>query len=815
MKVLKFGGTSVKEPGIIKDVIKIVKTRAAEGPVVVTVSAFGGVTDTLITLADLAGRGESEFKTAFSALEARCLATLSGLVSGAKLEKVLPDFQQLMGDLKGVLEGCALVKDVSPKTLDYVLAFGERMSSFVIALAFEEAGIDTVLIDSREVIRTDATFGKAQVDFELTNTNIQAKLGQLSGVAIVPGFIASDSTGRTTTLGRGGSDYTAAIYAGALDAKVLEIWTDVSGMMTADPRIVKQALPIPEISYKEAMELSHFGAKVMYLPALHPVMGKAIPIAVKNTFAPEDAGTIIKADLDGGQSPITGISSIRPVALVSLSGSGMVGVPGSSSRLFGALNRAEINVILITQASSEHSITFAILPQFVESAQAAIQTEFAYEISLGKIDVPRVETELAIVAAVGENMRNQVGISGKMFSTLGQNGVNIRAIAQGSSERNISAVIEAADVKKALNVLHESFFLSQTRKANLFIVGVGTVGKALLNQIRSQQAHLLKHLNIEVRVVALANSRKMVFDEQGIDLENWEEALASAELKMDRATFESHMFAANLHNSIFIDNTAEYSVAEWYEGILQQSISMVTPNKIAASSDYAQYVRLKETARKFGVKYLFETNVGAGLPVISTLTDLMQSGDRVRRIEAVLSGSLNFIFNNFVAGTQFHEIVKQAGVEGYTEPDPRIDLSGLDVRRKILILARESGLQMELEDISAEPFMPAPCNETDSVPHFFEQLEAHAVEFETMRAATEAKGEKFKFVATLDGDQAQVGLKSVGEEHPFFHLYGKDNVVLFYTDRYPDQPLVVKGAGAGAEVTASGIFADLIRIVNI
>ena len=815
MKVLKFGGTSVKDPGVIKEVIEIVRGTAADGPVVVTVSAFGGVTDQLVGIAAHAAQGDDQWEVEIGKLEARCLATFSGLVNSQILENELPAFQKLMKDLRDVVEGCRLVMDVSPKSRDYILAFGERMSSFVISLAFQAAGLEATCYDSRELILTDSTFGKAQVDFERTNKLIRNKLGNLKNIAIVPGFIARDDGGRTTTLGRGGSDFTAAIYAAALKASMLEIWTDVSGMMTADPRIVKQALPIPEISYKEAMELSHFGAKVMYLPALQPVMAEGIPIAVKNTFSPEDPGTLIRSVADKDLAPITGISSMGSVALMSVSGSGMVGVPGSSSRLFGALHREEINVILITQASSEHSITFAILPGFVEAAIQAIETEFAYEISLGRIDPPRVETDLAIVAVVGENMRNQVGISGKMFSTLGQNGVNIRAIAQGSSELNISAVIASEDVKKALNVLHESFFLSQTRKANLFIVGVGTVGKALMAQIRRQQAVLKDALQIDLQVVGLANSRKMIFNEAGIDLENWEEQLAQSEISMDKKAFLDHMSAANLHNSIFIDNTAEASVANWYEEILKKSISVVTPNKIAASSAYEQYLNLKTTARKYGVKYLFETNVGAGLPVISTLNDLIQSGDRVHRIEAVLSGSLNFIFNNFVAGTQFHDIVKQAGLEGYTEPDPRIDLSGLDVMRKILILARESGLPMELEDITPEPFMPGPCNETESVSDFFEKLKAHAADFEKMRAATEAEGKKFKFVATLEGDKAKVGLQSVGEEHPFYHLYGKDNVVLFYTDRYQAQPLVVKGAGAGAEVTASGIFADVIRIVNV
>lgn len=813
MKVLKFGGTSVANAERILAVLQIVKEKA-DDQLVVTVSAFGGVTNDLIAMSEAAASGDTLYKDRLKGLEVRCLEVVRGLIPVARQAGVLALVKVLLNELEGVLQGAYLVRELSPKTLDFVASFGERISSQVIARAFNEHNLACEFLDSREVIRTDNQHGNAKVDFETTNAAISARMAGVK-LAIVPGFIASNADGHTTTLGRGGSDYTAAIFAAALNADALEIWTDVNGMMTADPRQVPQAIPIPEISYREAMELSHFGAKVVYPPSIQPVRDLGIPIVIKNTFNPENPGTLIKKEKSNDPLPVKGLSSIKNIALLSLSGSGLIGVPGSSRRLFQALSAEQINVILITQASSEHSITIAIDPGDVERAREALESEFAYERSLNMVDYPNVETGLAIIALVGENMRTQVGISGKMFSALGQNGVNIRAIAQGSSERNISAVISARDVKKALNVLHESFFLFPTKKANLFVVGVGTVGSVLLEQLNAQAEALKEKMGIEIRLCGLANSKKHVIDLEGISFSEWKERLENDGIESSAVGFLGAMKTANLHNSIFIDNTANDSVAGLYEKILSASIHIVTPNKIAAAGPYASYQRLKQVARRYGVKYLFETNVGAGLPVIGTLNDLVQSGDRIEKIQAVLSGTLNFIFDKFTTGTQFHEIVRLAQNGGYTEPDPRIDLSGKDVMRKILILARECGYALEMEDIVAEDFMPPSCLASDSIAGFYAELEKHSDHFDRLYAESNAKGEKLKFVASFADGKASVGLQSVGQEHPFYNLSGKDNIVLFTTDRYDEQPLVIKGAGAGAEVTAMGVFADIMRIVNI
>ncbi len=813
MKVLKFGGTSVGSAERILSVLEIVKSRSSE-QLVVAVSAFGGVTNDLIVMSEAAAAGDTNYVEHLKRLEDRSLNIVRGLIPVVKQSGVLARVKVLLNELEGVLQGVYLVGELSPKTYDFVVSFGERISSEVITRAFALHGLECEWIDAREVIRTDQQHGNAKVDFETTN---QAILERLQGVrlAVVPGFIASNAQGHTTTLGRGGSDYTAAIFAAALDAEILEIWTDVNGMMTADPRQVPQAIPIPEITYREAMELSHFGAKVVYPPSIQPVRDRGIPIAIKNTFDPDNPGTLITEEASDDPTPVKGLSCIKDIALMSLSGSGLVGVPGSSRRLFQALGIQQVNVVLITQASSEHSITIAIDPSDVDRALGAIEAEFAYERSLHLVDPPSVEIGLSIIALVGENMRTQVGISGKMFSSLGQNGVNIRAIAQGSSERNISAVISAKDARKALNVLHEAFFLFPTKKANLFIVGVGTVGSVLVDQLAAQAKALKESMGIEVRLCGLANSKKHVIDLDGIPFSEWRTLLADIGVASDAAGFVAAIKAANLHNSIFIDNTANESVAGLYKEVLEASIHIVTPNKIAASGPYANYQDLKRTARRYGVKYLFETNVGAGLPVIGTLNDLVQSGDHIHEIQAVLSGSLNFIFNNFRSGVKFADIVRQAQQEGYTEPDPRIDLSGKDVMRKILILARESGYQMEMSDIVAKDFMPPSCLASDTVDDFFAELEKHSDHFDQLYDAAASEGKQLKFVASFVGGHASVGLQSVGKAHPFYNLSGKDNIVLFTTDRYADQPLVIRGAGAGAAVTAMGVFADIMRIVNI
>jgi aspartokinase/homoserine dehydrogenase 1 len=629
---------------------------------------------------------------------------------------------------------------------------------------------------------------------------------------IVPGFIASDKSGAITTLGRGGSDYTAAIIGAAVDASVVEIWTDVSGMMTADPRLVTNAKVIEHISYYEAMELSHFGAKVIYPPTIQPVMTKGIPVLIKNTFAPQDAGTRIETIAERDGANIRGISSISKIALLSLEGSGMVGIPGFSRRLFQTLAQHTINVILITQASSEHSICVGIDESAAQKAKEVIDDAFSFEIEKGTVNPLAIEKGLAIVALVGDGMKSHPGTSGKMFGVVGRNGVNIRAIAQGSSERNISAVVAAEDVKKVLNVLHEEFFEPSYKQLNLFIAGTGNVGSKLLAQILQQQEYLLHALRLQLRVVGLANSRRMHFAAEGIDLKNWKEALATGD-EMKLPEFIQRIQRKNLRNSVFVDVTANDKVAAVYDEVFQKSISVVACNKIACSSPYGYYKKLKDLSRDYNASFLFETNVGASLPIIGTLNDLLRSGDRVRKIEAVLSGTLNFVFNNYDGTKSFAQVVHQAQTEGYTEPDPRLDLSGTDVMRKIMILAREAGEKLEMDDITNHTFMPPSCMQGD-IAAFYEEMERQEAHFNQLYKAAADSGKKLKFVAKYEDGKASVGLQHIEAQHDFYHLYGKDNIVLFYTDRYPEQPMVVKGAGAGAEVTASGVFADIIRTVR-
>ncbi|UKJ08138.1 bifunctional aspartate kinase/homoserine dehydrogenase I [Solitalea lacus] len=813
MRVLKFGGSSVESAENIEKVVSIVKKKSKEDKLAVVVSALRGVTDMLIAAGTAASKSEESYKELLSEIENRHLAEVRKLIPIAGQSSVLSQVKKILNDLENTCEGVFLIGELSAKTLDKIMSKGELLSSYIISEKMKSDGLNASLKDSRDLIKTDARFGKASVDFETTNLRAWQYFNQASDITVLPGFVGSSESGETTTLGRGGSDYTAAIIAGALNADELEIWTDVSGMMTADPRLVIQAYPIEQISYGEAFELSHFGAKVIYPPTIQPVLEKKIPVWVKNTFAPDDSGTLIheNGQSNGKDTMVKGISSIDKIALLSLEGSGMVGVPGFSKRLFESLAHQNVNVILITQSSSEHSICVAINDADVIKAKTAIDSEFAYEISVKKVDPVMIERDLSIVALIGDKMKNHAGVSGKMFSALGRNGVNIRAIAQGSSEKNISTVINQKDVKKALNVIHEAFFETPTKQLNLFIAGVGNVGGKLLDQLGKQVKFLNEELRLNVRVVGLANSKRMVFDDEGICLESWKEQLANGQ-NMSLSEFAKHVKAKNMRNSVFVDNSASEEVAGVYKDYLKNSISVVTCNKIAAASEYQNYRSLKLAAMDHNVSFLFETNVGAGLPIIGTLNDMVRSGDRVRKIEAVLSGSLNFIFNNFKAEVSFDEIVRQAQAEGYTEPDPRIDLTGTDVKRKILILIRESGVAMEMDDIETVPFMPADCLE-GTVDDFFEKLKEHKQVFDDLYKVAETKGEKLKFVASYDNGKASVGLRSVAPDHPLYKLDGKDNIVLFTTDRYHDQPLIVKGAGAGADVTASGIFADIIKTV--
>jgi aspartokinase/homoserine dehydrogenase 1 len=695
------------------------------------------------------------------------------------------------------------------------MSYGELLSSRIISAKFESIGLKNKWIDAREIIITNSNFENAVVNFDISNSKIQSCFsGSEESFFLVPGFIASAINGITTTLGRGGSDYTASIIAAALDATALEIWTDVSGMMTADPRLVSNARIIPKVLYREAMELSHFGAKVVYPPTIQPVMRKNIPVWVKSTFEPEHHGTLIENTSDHkNESSVRGISSINKIALLSLEGSGMAGVPGFSKRLFETLANEQINVILITQSSSEHSICVGIEEAFAEKAKAAVDKSFAFEIDRVIVEPLIVEKDLAIIALVGDKMKSHPGISGKMFSALGRNGINVRAISQGSSERNISAVISTNDVKKAVNVLHEDFFETTYKQVNLFVAGVGNVGSRLLSQLLQQHNYLQKNLRLSIRVVGIANSRKMFFKDDGIDLQNWKELLEEGD-KMNLSEFVNSIKTKNLRNSVFVDVTANQDVASHYAQILEKSVTVVACNKIAASSSYNYYEQLKNLAREFNVHFLFETNVGAGLPVIGTLNDLLLSGDKVNKIEAVLSGTLNFVFNNYNGEKTFSKVVRQAQKEGFTEPDPRLDLSGVDVVRKIMILARESGEKIEMEDVTNNAFLPPECMQ-GSVEDFYNCMEKHEAHFKSILDEANKAGKKLKFVASYENGKASVGLQQVDSSHDFYHLYGKDNVVLFYTDRYTGQPLVIKGAGAGAEVTASGVFADIIRAVRI
>jgi aspartokinase/homoserine dehydrogenase 1 len=812
MLVMKFGGTSVGSAATIKQVKEIVKKAIkSNSRVFLVVSAMSGTTDMLIECGKKASHGDEQFRDILNKIEERHLETVKELLPVQNQSHVLSFTKTYCNELEEIMNGIFMLGELSPRTLDRIMSYGELMSSRIIAASFAVDGVNSAWKDSRDIIKTNDHFGNASVDFQTTYRNISRFLEEDHMLFILPGFIASSSDHTTTTLGRGGSDYTAAILAGGVESDSLEIWTDVSGMMTADPRWVANARPIPVISYKEAMELSHFGAKVIYPPTIQPVMKKNIPVWVKNTFAQDDEGTQIHNESPEGNDGIRGISSINNIALLSLEGSGMVGIPGFSKRLFEALAMEKINVILITQSSSEHSICVAIESGAAERAMIAVDHAFEREIGAGIVDPLFVEKDLSIVAIVSENMKSHPGVSGKMFGALGRNGINVRAIAQGSSERNISAVISTADVRKAVNVLHEEFFETTYRQINLFVAGTGNVGKRLLAQLQQQNKFLMEHLRLQVRVVGLINSRKMVIGDEGLN-GNWEKAIDNGE-KSDLKQFISHIISKNFRNSVFVDVTANEDVSKVYGTLLQKSVAVVACNKIAASSAYANYSKLKELAREYNTRFLFETNVGAGLPVIGTLNDLLRSGDSINKIEAVLSGTLNFVFNNYDATRKFAEVVKQAQDEGYTEPDPRLDLSGTDVARKIMILARESGEVIEMDAITNESFLPASCME-GSVDDFYVELGKHEAHFKALYDAAAAKNCKLKFVASFANGKASVGLQHIDPQHDFFHLYGKDNIVRFYTPRYPDQPLVVKGAGAGAEVTASGVFADIIRAVG-
>lgn len=813
MKVLKFGGTSCGTTESIQAVLGIIKGKQAKGEKIAAVfSAMGGVTNQLLKAGDLASTGDTTYFDIVKGIEDRHFTVVRALIDVKAQSKVFANIRTIINELEDLLKGVSLIREISARTSDLIVSFGERLSTTLIHEILHAQGVDCQFLDARKVIKTDANFGMAAVNFEVTNRQIQEHFAKTKSLQLITGFIGSTEKGETTTLGRGGSDYTGSIFGAALDAEEIEIWTDVDGMMTADPRKVKNAFTIPTITYSEAMELTHFGAKVIYPPSLQPAFTKNIPIRVLNTFNTDFVGTVVNRSAETSEYIITGISSIDNLALVNLQGSGMIGVAGVSAKLFTVLAKHKISVILISQASSEHSICFAIEPSASASVKAILEEEFKTEIADGDVEGIDIQENLSVIAVVGEGMRHHTGVSGKLFSVLGKNGINIVATAQGSSELNISVVIEKKDISKALNVIHDSFFFSQAKTLNLFLVGTGLIGKALLEQLQGQENYLSKYKALKINLVGVMNSKKMLIDAQGIPMENWEEERDTKGKPAEIWAFVEEAKRLNLPNSVFADCTANKEIHNYYLGLFEANISVVTPNKVANSGRYEDYALLHRTALKKGVKFLYETNVGAGLPVINTLQGLIASGDRFEKIEGVLSGTLSYIFNNFKAGVKFADIVREAKVKGYTEPDPREDLSGMDVARKILILGREIGLRLEPEDVEILKLLPENCEKAPTVEDFFKELEVSNSYFEAMVNEAEAKGEVLRFIATLENNKITIGVRSIGKTHPFYMMDGADNVISFTTKRYHDRPLVIKGPGAGAEVTASGVFADIVAM---
>ncbi len=814
MKILKFGGSSLASPFNVEEVANIIiKATKESEKVAVVVSAFGGATDSLIEMGHLAARGENRYLELFDELEVRHINAAKALVADGELRDcIFKNIKDTLSELADILHGAYLVKELSPRTLDFVMSFGELLSAYILSEAIKNLGGDAEFLDTRRLIKTDNSFGKARVYFDRSYQNIQEFFEGHERLQIATGFIASTFQNETTTLERGGSDYTAALLGCALSASCIEIWTDVDGVMTADPRKVCKAFPISTMTYEEAMEMSHFGARVLHPPTMHPAVEKEIPIHIHNTFSPSLPGTIISSESKSNGHMIKGISSIDHIALLRIQGGGMIGIAGIAQRLFTALARKKVNIILITQASSEHSICIAVEPEIASVAKREIEEEFSLEIYAHQIDEVVVEDNLSIVAVVGENMRQFQGIAGRLFSTLGKNGVNVIAIAQGSSELNISIVIKKSDELKSLNVLHDAFFFSGYKPLHLFIIGTGRIGNALIDQIHGQKEVVLERHRIDMRVIGLANSRKMLFDEEGLDLKEWSSKLDQSFSQTNMHQFVQKMKDLNLRNTIFVDCTSDEGVVSHYSDLLQSRISVVTPNKLASSGTYKQYSHLKEIVKKCGVNFLYETNVGAALPVIQTLNDLLCSGDKIHKIEAILSGTLSYICNSVSSSKLFSHAIREAFDNGFTEPDPRKDLNSLDVLKKLLILSRECGHHFELSDIELENFIPSEYFNVDSVEEFFDALPRHDAFFEEKRARVEKEGKALRYVALLEGGHARIAWKEVGPQHPFFHLSGSDNMISFTTDRYKHNPLVIRGPGAGAQVTAAGVFADIMRV---
>jgi aspartokinase/homoserine dehydrogenase 1 len=823
MLVLKFGGTSVGSPGAVENILGILQSPQRAGKVAaVVVSAFSGVTDSLIAAARAAASPESgDWRGFIGELRRRHRDMGAHFLSGGELEEALVGLEELLGELRRIMEGLEALGELSPCTLDRVMSFGERLSASLLARIFTARGINAVCLDTRPLIKTSGDFGRAAFIPGETYAGIRREFDSSGAVRVCTGFIGSDGEGRTTTLGRGGSDLSASIFGAALGAEEIEIWTDVDGILTADPKLVKNSFRIDEISYVEAMELSHFGAKVIYAPTIRPSLEAGIPISIRNTFNPSSPGTRIVKEVPQGEYPIRGISSMNSIALIRVQGSGMVGVAGFSSRLFGALARREINVILITQSSSEYSICFAVIPQDASGALRAIEEEFDREIGSGAIESPVSEEGLSIIAVVGAGMKRSAGISGKFFYALGRNGVNVVAIAQGSSELNISAVVARQDEAKALNAVHEAFFLSTVRSVNLFLVGLGLIGGTLVDQIARQQEILAAEHKIRINLAGAANTGGMIFNSAGLDVKrllrlfSGESPGSGPSLEpYSLPAFIERMKAMNLPNTAFCDCTASDEVSAAYGSIIRSSISIITPNKRANSGKLAYYRDLTGYSRDRGIPYLYETMVCAGLPVISTLRDLHLSGDRVHRIEAVLSGTLSFIFNNFDGSMTFSSLVREAKARGYTEPDPRDDLNAMDAARKALILARECGMDLEFDAVSIEPILPPACFKAKDVESFFTELEKSDGAFEKRRKEAEGRGEALRYVAIIEEGAARLSLRPEPAGSPFRSLVDSDNMVVITTDRYSKLPMVIKGPGAGAQVTAGGVFADIVRIAR-
>lgn len=813
MKIYKFGGSSVGNPQRIRDIIHLLSERAESDQCrAVVCSAFQGVTDQLIEVAQMAAVGRAEYTDLVRRIEARHLEAVRDLVDITLQSNTMAQVKMTLNDLDDILQGISLIKELSPRSRDFIMSFGERLSNLIISRALTSAGLNNEFLDARTIIRTDARFGAANVRFDETRALIRSHFESHPLLQIVTGFIASTEHGETTTLGRGGSDYTASILGAALDAAEVQIWTDVDGVLTADPRKVTRAFPVESMTYEEALEMSHFGAKVIYPPTIQPLMSAGIPIRIMNTFNPEGRGTLITADAQPGPYAIRGISSIDDVSLVRVQGAGMVGVAGVAQRIFGSMARHGINVILISQASSEYSVCFAVRPEDAMAARNVLMEEFAPEIDRGKVSDVIIEDQLCIIAVVGENMRATPGIAGKVFQSLGQNGVNISAIAQGSSELNISVVIARDDEKKALEAIHDSFFMSGQKTLNIFVMGTGLIGGTLIDMVRSQRKMLNHELMLDLRVVGISNSRTMYFDLTGIDQSDWKKKLELHGGPSSIPGFIEHMKHLNLPNSVFVDCTASQEVSDHYIDILEHSISVVTPNKKAASGKFAYYQEVRQAAIRHNVKYHYETNVGAGLPVVRTVRDFRTSGDEILRIEAVVSGTISYILNTLSNGGSFSEVVKQARSLGYTEPDPRDDLNGMDIARKILILAREAGDSLELEDVNIQKILPEPYYNGGSVEEFMAMLPGFDNEFDNLRSEAAKEGKVLRYIATWEQGKASVQLKNVGPEHPCFAMQGTDNMVLVYSKCYRDRPLVVMGPGAGPDVTASGVLADIIKV---